>query len=210
MNIPRISKNDTLPIYVRLRAEGQPLHGLAVSNSSPRRRYYERGNEYTVHISNRKNTRDEVIGYNVVTIGATRSTRREKTFTRIEEAVAHANEWIVRIVAAGSSKMVTQQVEKVESQRRRREALLETIEKAGGPDLYKSQLINKEKGYAIKRTIDIKDSLTVLALWNAGSHALPADVRQDMEKRINEWMEYAASRLNTELAQIDAVMAEEI
>lgn len=210
MNIPRITKEQALPIKINLRTEGQPLHGIKIDQRQSRYSYYERGNEYSVEIRDSQNNRGEVIGYKVTTIGATRSTRRVKDFLKIQDAINYANEWIARTVVAGVGKITEQQILQDESKRRYNGYLLDAINKAGGADAYKKREINRERGQAIKDAIYKKDDLTALALWEAGAHVLPQATRNEVEAQIKDRMHLAALRLQTLFDEIDALMREQV
>lgn len=145
IKIPSITIDTPIPYNLNLRAEGQPLRGLH------QREHFVKILRVQIWENHARWSAFEgqVINYTVRTVGLTPQTKREKTFHVTERAamVKYVNEWLAKTVERGLKEMAEQKAEKEVRANNHRNWIAGQIEKAGGIEERRQQILRE--GYAI-------------------------------------------------------------
>ena len=183
INIPSITIDTPIPFDLNLREKGQPLDGLRT-----RRHHWARltwihiGEEY----ARWHGGVGEVIAYKVTTVGLAPQTRREKRFGLSERAamVTYVNEWIAKTVAAGLKKMAEDQANINEAERIRYARIAEEIEKAGGVEARRQQIVREGHGHAANDAFKYQYGSTYAAIIDALIHNTPIRLDEEIRTKI--------------------------
>lgn len=172
INIPSITIDTPLPFTLNLREEGQPLHGLY------RREHFVK--ILRIHIwENHARWHGgvgEVINYTVRTTGLAPQTKRDKTFHVKDRAgmVKYVNEWLAKTVAAGLVKMAEQKSENEMRANNHRRWMAEQIEKAGGIEERRAEILREAYNLAAKEVMQYESNSKVFgAIVTALIHHTP-------------------------------------
>jgi hypothetical protein len=172
INIPSITIDTPLPFNLNLREEGQPLHGLY------KREHFVK--ILRIHIwENHARWHGgvgEVINYTVRTVGLAPQTKREKRFHVSERAamVKYVNEWLAKTVATGLAKMAEQKSEKEMRANNHRRWMAEQIEKAGGIEERRAEILREAYNLAAKEVMQYESNSKVFgAIMTALIHHTP-------------------------------------
>ena len=165
IKIPSITIDTTIPFTLNLREEGQPLHGLF------RREHFVK--ILRLHIwENHARWHGgvgEVINYTVRTVGLAPQAKREKKFYVNDRAgmVKYVNEWIVKTVERGLKEMAAQKSEKEIRANNQRRWIAEQIEKAGGIEQRRAEILREGEALAAKEVLQFLDRTTYHAIFKA-------------------------------------------
>ena len=190
INIPSINLDTPIPFNLNLRGRGQPLEKLHLKKHT-----WSRLAEVRVwenHARWHGGVVGEVISYTARTVGLAPQTKRDKTFRvgNRAEMVKHVNEWIAKTVAAGLKKMAEEQSEQDENERRKREWIKEQIEKAGGVEARRQQILREAYGTAAREAIQYESAdvfgAIMTALITRSPIALDIDTRDKIIARYEE------------------------
>ena len=181
INIPSITLDTPIPFNLNLREKGQPLEGL---------RTREHWVKLTrVHIEEHVRWREgvsEVVSYKVTTVGLAPQTRREKRFGLSERAamVTYVNGWIAKTVAAGLKKMAEIQAMKDQANRTRDEWIAEQIEKAGGIEERRQEIVREGYYIAAKDAMQHETDKVYGAIIISLIHSTPVILDEKIRERI--------------------------
>ena len=163
INIPSITVDTPIPYVLNLRATGQPLEKLHL------REYFVRLTR--VFIRERLSRRHDggIVGYTVETVGLSPQTKREKQFgvEEREEMVTYVNTWIAKTVAAGLKKMAEVKAEQNERERQRNQWIAEQIEKAGGIEERRQQILREAYDLAAREAMQYESTDVYGAIMTA-------------------------------------------
>ena len=162
INIPSITLDTPIPYVLNLRERGQPLEKLRLREHfvrlarvliTERFSYYNGG----------------IVGYTVETVGLAPQTKRVKNFQLEERAemVEYVNAWIAKTVAAGLKKMVETQSEQEMIARQKRAWMKEQIEKAGGVEARRQQILREAYDLAAREAMQYECTETFGAIMTA-------------------------------------------
>lgn len=167
ITIPSIDIHIDLPFTLNLRTEGQPLHGLRFAKYAWSHLTEIRIWENRVYM--RDGIRGDVISYTVRTVGLTPQTKREKKFHVTERAamVTFVNEWIAKTVERGLKEMAAQKVQKEVRANNHRRWMAEQIEKAGGIEERRAEILREGDALAAKEVLQFVDQSTYYAIFKA-------------------------------------------
>ena len=172
INIPSITIDTPFPFNLNLREEGQPLHGLY------KREHFVK--ILRIHIwENHARWHGgvgEVINYTVRTVGLAPQTKRDKTFHVKDRAgmVKYVNEWLAKTVAAGLVKMAEQKSENEMRANNHRRWMAEQIEKAGGVEERRAEILREAYNLAAKEVMQYESNSKVFgAIVTALIHHTP-------------------------------------
>ena len=172
INIPSITIDTPFPFNLNLREEGQPLHGLY------KREHFVK--ILRIHIwENHARWHGgvgEVINYTVRTVGLAPQTKRDKTFHVKDRAgmVKYVNEWLAKTVAAGLAKMAEQKSENEMRANNHRRWMAEQIEKAGGIEERRAEILREAYNLAAKEVMQYESNSKVFgAIVTALIHHTP-------------------------------------
>ena len=173
INIPSITIDTPLPFTLNLRTEGQPLHGLHLG-----KHYWSRMTEVRVWENHARwhGGVGEVINYTVRTVGLAPQTKRDKTFhvNSRAEMVKYVNEWLAKTVAAGLAKMAEQKSENEMRANNHRRWMAEQIEKAGGVEERRAEILREAYNLAAKEVMQYESNSKVFgAIVTALIHHTP-------------------------------------
>jgi hypothetical protein len=118
----------------------------------------------------------DVINYTVRTVGLAPQTKREKKFYVSERAalVKFVNEWIAKTVAAGLAKMAEQKSENEMRANNHRRWMAEQIEKAGGIEERRAEILREAYNLAAKEVMQYESNSKVFgAIMTALIHHTP-------------------------------------
>lgn len=174
INIPSITIDTPLPFNLNLREEGQPLHGLHLG----KHHYWSRMTEVRVWENHARwhGGVGEVINYTVRTVGLAPQTKRDKTFhvNSRAEMVKYVNEWLAKTVAAGLVKMAEQKSENEMRANNHRRWMAEQIEKAGGVEERRAEILREAYNLAAKEVMQYESNSKVFgAIVTALIHHTP-------------------------------------
>lgn len=173
INIPSITIDTPIPFDLNLREEGQPLHGLHLG-----KHYWSRLTQVRVW-ETRAYVRSgvgDVINYTVRTVGLAPQTKRDKTFHVKDRAgmVKYVNEWLAKTVATGLKKMAEQKSEKKMRDENHRRWMAEQIEKAGGIEERRAEILREAYNLAAKEVMQYESNSKVFgAIMTALIHHTP-------------------------------------
>ena len=163
INIPSITLDTPIPYVLKLRERGQPLEKLHL------REHFVR--LARVFVTERRSHRYDggIVGYTVETVGLAPQTKRVKTFQLEERAemVEYVNAWIAKTVAAGLKKMVETQSEQEMITRQKRAWMKEQIEKAGGVEARRQQILREAYDLAAREAMQYECTETFGAIMTA-------------------------------------------
>jgi len=183
IKIPSITIDTPIPFNLNLREEGQPLHGIHLGKHTWSRltevRIWENHARWHGGVG-------EVINYTVRTTGFTPQTKREKTFRPSERAemVKFVNEWFAKTVAAGLKKIAEQQVEKEVRANNHRNWIAGQIEKAGGIEERRQQIVREGYAIAAKEAMQYEGNDVFGAIMVSLTHHTPIVINEETRARI--------------------------
>lgn len=166
INIPSITIDTPIPFTLNLRTEGQPLHGLRFAKHAWSRLTEVMIWENRVHM---RNGVGDVISYTVRTVGLVPQAKREKKFYVNDRAsmVKYVNEWISKTVERGLKEMAAQKTEKEMRANNQRAWIAEQIEKAGGIEQRRAEILREGNALAAKEVLQFLDRATYHAIFKA-------------------------------------------
>jgi hypothetical protein len=181
INIPSINIDTPIPYTLYLREKGQPLEGLRVPAWSQLAyvRITERKAKWSGGVG-------EVIGYNVMTVGLSPQTKRQKDFSLRERAdmVKFVNTWIEKTVAAGLKKMAERQAELNEMERYRNERIIKQIENAGSVEARRQEIVREGYDLAAQDALQYESAEVYGAIVTALIHSTPILLDEETRDRI--------------------------
>lgn len=183
INIPSINIDTPIPYTLRLRDKGQPLEGLYIPRGSWSQLAYvmiaERRARWSGGVG-------EAIGYNVTTVGLSPQTKRQKNFQLKERAdmVKFVNAWIAKTVAAGLKKMAERQADLNEIKRTRNERIAKQIEKAGGVEARRQEIVREGYDLAAQDAMQYESAEVYGAIITALFYSTPIALDEKTRERI--------------------------
>lgn len=166
INIPSITIDTPIPFTLNLREEGQPLRGLHLGKHHWSRLTEVRVWETRAYV---RSGVGDVINYTVRTVGLAPQTKRDKTFHVNDRAgmVKYVNEWFAKTVATGLARMAEQKSEKEMRANNHRRWMAEQIEKAGGVEQRRAEILREGDALAAKEVLQFADQATYYAIFQA-------------------------------------------
>jgi hypothetical protein len=130
----------------------------------------------------------EGISYTVRTVGLSPQTKREKTFRLSERAemVKFVNEWFAKTVTAGLKKIAEQQVEKEVRANNHRDWIAGQIEKAGGIEERRQQILREGYAIAAKEAFQFEGNDVYAAIMVSLTHHTPIAIDEETRAKIVE------------------------
>jgi len=183
INIPSINIDTPMPYTLRLRDKGQPLEGLYIPRGSWSQLVYVR---VTERHSRWHGGVGEVIGYNVITVGLSPQTKRQKDFSLKEHAemVKFVNAWIAKTVAAGLKKMAERQADLNEIKRTHNERIAKQIEKAGDVEARRQEIVREGYALAAQDAMQYESAEVYGAIITALFYSTPILLDEEARDRI--------------------------
>jgi hypothetical protein len=170
INIPSINIDTPIPYTLYLREKDQPLEGLRVPAWSQLAyvRITERRARWSGSVG-------EVIGYNVMTVGLSPQTKRQKDFNLRERAdmVEFVNAWIAKTVATGLKKMAQRQAELNKMERYRNDRIAKQIEEAGSVEARRQEIVQEGYNLAAKDALQYESAEVYGAIITALFYSTP-------------------------------------
>ena len=181
ISIPSINIDTPIPYTLRLREQGQPLEGLRLSAWSQLAYVMvtERRAKWSGGVG-------DVIGYNVMTVGLSPQTKRQKDFALRDraEVVKFVNDWIAKTVAAGLKKMAERQAELNDMERIRSERIAKQIEAAGGVEARRQEIVREGYNHAAKDAMQYESAEVYGAIITSLTHSTPIILDEKIRDRI--------------------------
>jgi hypothetical protein len=181
ISIPSINIDTPIPYTLRLREQGQPLEGL---------RLPAWGQLAYVMVTERRAKWSggvgDVIGYNVMTVGLSPQTKRQKDFALRDraEVVKFVNDWIAKTVAAGLKKMTEREAELNDMERIRNERIAKQIEAAGGVEARRQEIVREVYNHAAKDAMQYEFAEVYGAIITSLTHSTPIVLDEKIRDRI--------------------------
>ena len=186
IKIPSITIDTPIPFDLNLRGENQPLRGLHLGKHT----WSSRLTEVRIWENHARwhGGVGEVINYTVRTTGFAPQTKREKTFHVTERAamVKFVNEWIVKTVAAGLKEMAQQKAEKVRRDDDKRAWMAHLIEKAGGIEERRQQIVREGYYIAAREVLQFEGNDVYGAIMVSLTHHTPITIDEETRAKIVE------------------------
>ena len=181
ISIPSINIDTPIPYTLRLRERGQPLEGLRLSAWS--QLAYVMVTERRARWSGGVG---DVIGYNVMTVGLSPQTKRQKDFALKDraEVVKFVNDWIAKTVAAGLKKIAERQAELNDMERIRSERIAKQIEAAGSVEARRQEIVREGYNHAAKDAMQYESSEVYGAIIASLIHSTPIVLDEKVRDRI--------------------------
>ena len=214
IKIPSITIDTPMPFDLNLREEGQPLYGLRFAKHYWRRLTEVRVWETRAYV---RSGVGDVINYTVRTVGLAPQTKRDKTFHVNDRAgmVKYVNEWIAKTVTAGLKKMAEQKVEKEMRANNQRAWMAEQIEKAGGVEARRQQILREGVNIAAKETFHFESNevygAIITALITRSPIALDIDTRDKILAKYEQHVKESWSvkrHIDERTQELDKYLAE--
>ena len=181
INIPSINIDTPIPYTLYLRENGQPLEGLRVPAWSQLAyvRITERHARWHGGVG-------EVIGYNVMTVGLSPQTKRQRDFNLRERAdmVEFVNAWIAKTVATGLKKMAQRQAELNKMERYRNDRIAKQIEEAGSVEARRQEIVQEGYNLAAKDALQYESAEVYGAIITALFYSTPIVLDEKIRERI--------------------------